>query len=103
MGRELCKMFKDKELDHGNILLKFLLDCRNFPTMSPDVVWKMLYFGGQLPFPRSLPDDPGYTSKGIKRGPQGVERLVPAWREKLAITCSHPLNVTFAYLGSYEE
>ena len=71
MGRQLCKMFKDEELDHGNLLLQFLLVCRRLPTLSPHVVWQMLYLGGKLPFPRFVPGDPWRPCQGRKRGPQG--------------------------------
>ena len=68
MGSHLCKMFKKNELNHGSILRKFLLVCRGLPTMSPDVVWKMLYFGGETPFPRCIPSDPWYPNRKRKRG-----------------------------------
>ena len=38
MGRDLCKMFTEKEVDSGDILRKFLLVNGKFSTMSPDVV-----------------------------------------------------------------
>ena len=57
VGRELSKMFKEKKLESGDILCKFLLECRTFPTLSPHVVWKMLYYGNTPPFSYSLPSD----------------------------------------------
>ena len=38
MGRQLCKVFREEDVDPGNFLLKFLLECRKFSSLSPDVV-----------------------------------------------------------------
>lgn len=54
MGRELSQVFKEHNLDGGNILCKFLLEVRKFQTMPSRVVWKMLYFNQSPPFPCKL-------------------------------------------------
>ena len=65
MGRELCNLFKEKNMDTGNILHRFVLFNGQFPTMSPNVVWIMLYFGKGLPFSHSLSSDP-WAHKGTR-------------------------------------
>ena len=57
MGRELSKMFSEEKMESGSVLCKFLLECRSFSTLPQDVVWKMLYYGNEVPFSRSLPSD----------------------------------------------
>ena len=57
MGRKLCKVFQDKVVDGGDLLRKFLQECRTFPAMRKDVVWDMLYFKSHTPFPRRLPGE----------------------------------------------
>ena len=57
MGRQLCKVFQDKIVDGGNILRKFLQEYRSFPSVRKDVVWDVLYFKHETPFPRRLPGE----------------------------------------------
>lgn len=52
MGRQLCKMLKKKELNHGRGLRKIILICKEVPTMSPDVLQKILYIDRRKHFPR---------------------------------------------------
>ena len=78
MGRQLCKVFREKEVDPGNFLFKFLLECRELPSLSPNVVWKVLYFGKQTPFPCRLPGDQ-WREKGKRQrdcGGQSRERKI---------------------------
>ena len=51
MGRKLSRLLQEDQMDARDILLKFLLEVRNFQTMSQSLVWKMLYFGQPPPFP----------------------------------------------------
>ena len=44
MARELHQMFKTPSVDTRDILRKFLLECKRISSMSPSVVWGMLYF-----------------------------------------------------------
>lgn len=44
MEREMSGVFKDKNLDHRNLLRKFLSQCKRFYFLSGDVLWKVLYF-----------------------------------------------------------
>ena len=67
VGRELCKMFKSTDVDSGNILCKFLLECGKFPTLPADVVWRMLYYRNDPPFSRSLPSDSWWSEGKRKR------------------------------------
>ena len=67
VGRELCQMFKFKDVDSGNILRKFLLECGKFSTLPADVVWGMLYFRNVPPCSRSLPGDPWWSEGKRKR------------------------------------
>ena len=54
MGRKLSKVFKEDQMDSRNILFQFLLDVRNYPSMSRSMVWRVLYFGRSPPFPLCL-------------------------------------------------
>ena len=65
MGRTLCKVFEEKGVDGGPVLLKFLREFGRLASMPPNVVWRMLYLGREPPFPRRLP---GEGSKRRKRG-----------------------------------
>ena len=78
MARYLCKVFQDNKLDGGSILRQFLLDIGNIPTMSRSMVWKLLYLGGEPPFPRELSSDDGQDQEPARRkrkdyGKQRVE------------------------------
>ena len=44
MGRKMCGLFRNKEVDGGDILRKFLVECQRFRSMPHDVVWRMLFF-----------------------------------------------------------
>ena len=57
VGRQLCKVLQDKNVDGGNLLRKFLQEYRSFPTLRKDVVWDMLYFKQVTPFLRCLPGE----------------------------------------------
>ena len=57
MGRELSKMFSKEKVESGDLLCKFLLEYRTLSSLPQDVVWKMLYYGNEIPFSRSLPCD----------------------------------------------
>ena len=57
MGRQLCKVLQNEEMDGRDILYKFLQEYRTFPTMRKDVVWDVLYFKHRTPFPRRLPGE----------------------------------------------
>ena len=72
MGRKLCQVFKTQEMDTGDILLKFLLECWKLPSMSPDVVWRMLYFNSKGSVPHSKPN--AYSHNARKRKRQQGER-----------------------------
>ena len=76
VGRELCKMFKEEKMDTRSVLFKFLLEYRRLPELSPDVVWKMLYYGQRTPFPHCLPTDPWYNKWKRKRDDGGEQREV---------------------------
>ena len=70
MGRKLSKMFKENQMDSGNILLEFLLEVGRYPSMSRLMVWRMLYFGRSPPFPLCLSDEShhgDYPTSGWKR------------------------------------
>ena len=49
--RELEEVQKDKSLDRGNILHKFLLEMAKLHSLSECMVRKLLYFNQQLDFP----------------------------------------------------
>ena len=44
LGRELQAMWKKRNLDGGDILCKFLLEARKFPSLPKSLVRKVLYF-----------------------------------------------------------
>jgi hypothetical protein len=44
MGREMRRVLEEEPMAAGNILRKFLLECRGLSTVSTDVVRGMLYF-----------------------------------------------------------
>ena len=69
-GRELLKMFSNPEVDGGDLLFKRLSEFRAIPSMSRDMVWKMLFFGCEPPFPRRLP---GERRKKRERNPRGED------------------------------
>ena len=70
MGRKLSKVFQEVEVDGRNILRKFLLDIGNLPSMSPRMVWRLLYLGGHTPFPHSIPTDSGQRFRGSSKRTQ---------------------------------
>ena len=80
MGRTLSKMFKEDKMDRRDILFKFLLEVRNFQTMSEELVWRMLYFGQEPPFSCDLSGFKEGTSRSSStrkrkdRNEQEVER-----------------------------
>ena len=70
MGRRLSQVFKENQVDGGDILLKLLLEVRRYKTLSRSVVWRMLYLGREPPFPYRLEgdyDDEVITTTGWKR------------------------------------
>ena len=54
MGRNLSQVFKENQVDGGDILFKFLREIRQLQSMSENMVWKMLYYGKSAPFPCEL-------------------------------------------------
>ena len=54
VGRQLSTLFCQKKLEGGDILRKFLQQCREFQAMPKHVVWKMLYLTQKPPFSRML-------------------------------------------------
>ena len=81
VGRELCQMFKSKDVDSGNILRKFLLECGKFSTLPADVVWRMLYYRNVPPFSRSLPGDV-WWSEGKRKRDTGDKRKITRGLER---------------------
>ena len=73
MGRGLCRVFKEEDVNSWDILCKFLLECSRLPTLSPDVVWGMLYYRNKPPFSCELASDTWRESRKRKRskGSQG--------------------------------
>ena len=63
MGRRLSKVFQEDKVDRGD----FLLNIGKLPSMSKSTVWRLLYIGGETPFPLSLPTDP-QTGGGRQQG-----------------------------------
>ena len=57
MGRRLSKMFQEDKMDGGDLLLKFLLDIRQLPSMSKRMVWNLLYIGTPPPFSCWIPGE----------------------------------------------
>lgn len=72
MDRDLCTMFKQKEMDTWNFLRKFLLVCGKFSTMSLDVVWKMLYLKNEILFSHSLCTDAWNVRRKRSRDEGGI-------------------------------
>ena len=73
VARKLRGIFQEENVAEGDIVRKFLLENGKFPTMSPDVVWKMLYFGKRLPFSHSLSSDT-WTCKRKREREGGREK-----------------------------
>ena len=46
LARTVRKMFQEKDLAQGDFLRKLLLECRRLPSLSRDVLWRVLYFSG---------------------------------------------------------
>ena len=67
MGRNLSQVFKENQVDGGDILLKFLREIRKLQSMSESMVWKMLYYGKPSPFPRELTSTPKIREGNSKR------------------------------------
>ena len=44
VGRQMRSLFKEEGMDGGRFLRKFLLECWRLPSLSPDVVWRLLHF-----------------------------------------------------------
>ena len=78
MGRELSQVFQAPQMACRSLLRNFLLEVRSFPTMPSRMVWKVLYFGGQAPFPISLSTDgeEGHGGKQQKQGEIGEVKSV---------------------------
>ena len=57
MGRSLSQVFKENQVDGGDLLLKFLLEVKRYQTMQQRMVWRLLYFGEPPPFPLHLPGE----------------------------------------------
>ena len=53
MARQMRGLFETKDLAAGNILRKFLLECKRLRTVSQDVVRGVLYFQSRDKFPHS--------------------------------------------------
>ena len=78
MGRRLSKMFQEDKMDGGDFLLKFLLDIRKISSMSPRVVWKLLYLGAPPPFSCWIPGEvrsKGQDGTGRKRQLENVRQM----------------------------
>ena len=60
-------MFKENQVDGGDLLRKFLLEVRKFQTMSKDLVWKVLYLGKSPPFSHELSNSSEVKQKSPKR------------------------------------
>ena len=58
LARKLCQMSCDSSMDGRDILREFLLQIKKFPSMSPDVVRRLLYFGRPPPVPHSVSATP---------------------------------------------
>ena len=50
-------MFQEDKMDGGDLLLKFLLDIRQLPSMSKRMVWNLLYLGTPPPFSCWIPGE----------------------------------------------
>ena len=75
MGRTLCKVFEKKRVDGGSLLFEFLREFRRLASMSPDVVWRMLYLGREPPFPCRLPGEGSKRRKRSGRKRKNAERV----------------------------
>ena len=58
-------------MDTWSIMYIYLLVYRGLPIVSPDVVWKMIYFGEATPFLFCLPGDPVKSIRKRKGGSKG--------------------------------
>ena len=71
MIQELCDCFQEDKPDTWDSMHKKLLGCRRFLIFPPDVVWKILYCGKEIPFPRCLPSELWFL-KGKGKGKRGI-------------------------------
>ena len=62
-GRHLSKVFSEPNVDAGSVLFKLYKEFGELPFLPRDVVWRVLYFGQDPPFPRRLPGE----KRGSKR------------------------------------
>ena len=63
VARHVPSLLPEKELVAGNFLRELLVVIGSFPSMSEDVVRKVLFFGEQ----NGLPDQGGMLQRGRKR------------------------------------
>ena len=78
MGRSLSKVFQEDKVDGGDISCKFVLSIGRLSTMSRSMVWKLLYFGEEPPFPLTLACDGDVSDrrdKGYKRKTETNEQV----------------------------
>ena len=61
--RKVCGMFKEENLDPGDILRKFCLELKRLRTMPADVVWRMLHFNAKSKISHSLESESGGKRK----------------------------------------
>jgi hypothetical protein len=73
MGRKMRGLFEAKDLAAGNILRKFLLECKRLRAVSQDVVRRVLYFESRSGVPHS---NVGRRAGAKRKGPerQGEDR-----------------------------
>ena len=69
VARKLCTLFKAPQMAARDFLQQFLLEVGRLSAMLSSMVWKLLYFGQQTPFPHRLRAE----KSRWKRGKQGGE------------------------------
>ena len=79
MARQMQGLFEEKDLAAGNILRKFLLECKRLRAVSQDVVQGVLYFESRSGVSRP---HVGRRAGSNKRNPRDTARIEKAWGRK---------------------
>ena len=82
MGRSLSKVFQEDKMDGGNLLFKFLLDIGKIPSLSPRVVWNLLYIGGPPPFSCWIPGEDRCEGQDITMKKRQIECVKQVERKR---------------------
>ena len=95
MGRKLLKMFQETSVDGGHIMFNFYWTLECSPSCQNAWCEKLLYPGGQTPFPHCIQTDSGDGYDSDRRGSK--DNISHRWKQKDSI----PLNFMEAHNGDH--